>query len=452
MKKTIFTLAVLILMSSCRKYVEITQPGVRTLTYTSDYRYLLDNANIFEGSYGYPILSGDDTEYSDVTQQNNISTIWGAVYTWADTYISETVNDTDWDKLYNIIYNCNVVIEGVLSSKDGSDALKQQLYAEAMVHRANCYLILVNLYGKQYNAATAATDLGVPLLTTPNLYASLKRASVNAVYTQILSDLGTSVSRLPKLPDANIRPSKAASYALLSKTYLSMRNFTQAGLYADSTLNIQNTLLDLKDYNASAGGTIPKRLVDPEVILSKIVNGSYTGVPISADVLNLLGTSDLRYTLFTRAGNAFGPSFTGRGYWRYRLNGEYVIQTGPSVPEVMLTKAECLARQGNAAAAMLVVNTLRKKRFLDADYADLPTTDAATALNTVINERKREFVGRGYRWFDQKRMNYDAAFAVTKTRVLKGVTYTLAPNSNRYLYPIGQKYILLNPEIEQNPR
>ncbi|RKR83692.1 SusD-like starch-binding protein associating with outer membrane [Mucilaginibacter gracilis] len=454
MKKTIFTLAVLILMSSCRKYVEITQPGIRTLTYTTDYRYLLDNANVFEGSYGYPIISGDDTEYSDVNQQNNINSIWGAVYTWADTYISETVSDTDWDKLYNIIYNCNTVIDGVLTSKNGSDALKQQLYAEALVHRANCYLILVNIYGKQYNATTAATDLGVPLLTTPNLYASLKRASVNTVYAQILTDLVTSVSRLPKLPDANIRPSKAASYALLSKTYLNMRDFTRAGLYADSTLSIQSTLLDLKAYSASSGSAIPKRIADPEVILSKIVNGYYTGIPISADALNLLGTSDLRYVFFTNAGNSggFNPKFTGRGYWRYQLSGENIIQTGPSVPEVMLTKAECLARQGDATGAMLIVNSLRKKRFLDADYVDLPTTDAATALSTVIDERKREFVGRGYRWFDQKRMNYDAAFALTKTRVLKGVTYTLAPNSNRYLYPIGQKYILLNPELEQNPR
>lgn len=440
-----------LLLGSCRKYVEIDQPGIRTPKYTSDYRYLMDNAATMEGSYSYPIFSGDDTEITDVNRQSSISTIYGNVYTWSAIYQPETTGDVDWERLYSIIYNCNVVIDGVLSSEGGTDAAKKQLYAEALVHRADCYMMLVSLYGKQYDSASASTDLGVPLLLTPDLYAKLTRATVGSVYAQLISDLKRSISALPNLPDYNIRPSKAASYALLSKVYLNMRDFTNAGLFADSTLQIQNTLLDLKSYNA-APGTIPRRLQDPEIIFSKIINGSITGVPISNDVLTLLGTSDLRYSLFTRAGTAFYPSFTGRGYWRYTLNGEYVIQTGLSVPEVMLTKAECLARQSNTSGAIAIVNSLRKKRFLDADYRDLSATDQATALRIVVEERKREFFGRGMRWFDQKRLNYDQAFAETKTRVFKGVTYTLEPGSNRYLYPIGQKYILLNPELQQNPR
>ncbi|OKS84529.1 RagB/SusD family nutrient uptake outer membrane protein [Mucilaginibacter polytrichastri] len=450
----IYIYAILVLLvtaTSCRKYVEITQPGIRTPKYKTDYRYLLDNAQIFEGSYSFPILSGDDTEYTDPNQQNSITSISASVYTWSDIYVPETAGDVDWEKLYNIIYNCNAVLDGVLTSEGGSDAMKKQLYAEALVHRANCYLTLINLYAKQYNATTAATDLGVPLLLTPDLFANLKRAPVSTVYSQILDDLKHSVAALPAVPDYNIRPSKAASYALLAKTYLNLRDFNNAGLYADSTLKIQNTLLDLKNYSATPG-TIPKRLSDPEIILSKIVNGSFTGIPISANALNILGTNDLRYTLFTRDGSAFFPSFNGRANWRYRLNGESVIQTGLSVPEVMLTKAECLARQGDVAGAITIVNTLRKKRFLATNYADITAADANVALKVVVDEREREFAGRGFRWFDQRRLNYDASFAVTKTRVFKGNTYTLEPSSNRYVYPIGQKYILLNPEIQQNPR
>ncbi|MCJ8208852.1 RagB/SusD family nutrient uptake outer membrane protein [Mucilaginibacter sp. RS28] len=452
MKKYIYAMLMLVATAtSCRKYVEITQPGIRTPKYTSDYRYLLDNASTFEGSYSLPILSGDDTEYTDANQQNVISNTWANAYTWADYYVPESAGDVDWEKMYKIIYNCNSVIDGVLKSQGGSDAQKQQLYAEALVHRANCYLTLVNLYAKQYTASTAGTDLGVPLLLTPDLFASLQRATVSTVYSQIVNDLKRSVAALPGTPAYNIRPSKAASYALLAKAYLNLRDFNQAGLYADSTLQLQSTLLDLKNYSA-APGTIPKRLVDPEIILSKIVNGSFTGIPISAYALNLLGTSDLRYTLFTRDGSAFYPSFKGRANWRYSLNGEFVIQTGPSVPEVMLIKAECLARQGNPSASVAVVNSLRKKRFLDANYTDLTAADADAALKIVVDEREREFTGRGFRWFDQKRLNLDANFATTKTRVFNGVTYTLTPTSNRYLYPIGQKYVLMNPELQQNPR
>ncbi|MCD0488597.1 RagB/SusD family nutrient uptake outer membrane protein [Pedobacter sp. MC2016-14] len=454
MKKYIYIFIVLTLaLQSCRKYVEIEQPGVRTLKYTRDYRYLMDNNGELEGSYGYPILSGDDTDITDATRQGNIGDIWPNVLTWREKHLSEIQGDVDWERLYKIIYICNEVLAGVMDSQEGTEVEKNRIYAEALVQRAISYYTLVNMYGKQYQAANAATDLGVPLLLTQNLYASLKRASVAEVYNQVLNDLVKAIPSLPGVADYNTRPAKVSGYALLARVHLNMRNFPKAELYADSALALQNTLLDLKNYK-TAPGTIPRRLLDPEVMLSKIVNGSYTAISISQETLDLLGTSDLRYTLFTNTrggyGNLFSTAFTGRAYWRYTLNGEFVITTGPSVPEMMLIKAECRARAEDATGAMILVNNLRAKRFETA--SPLTAVDGPAALRVVVEERKREFFGKGFRWFDQKRLNVDAAFAVTKTREFKGVTYTLAPNSNRYAYPIGDKYILLNPELEQNPR
>ena len=98
-----------------------------------------------------------------------------------------------------------------------------------------------------------------------------------------------------------------------------------------------------------------------------------------------------------------------------------------------------------------MVNKIRKNRLLPADYIDLAASTSEDALNIVIDERKREFFGRGLRWFDQRRLNKDAQFAKTVTRVFNKVTYTLTPNSNLYTYPIGEKYIIFNPEIVPNP-
>ena len=455
-RKYVIILAVLAVVStSCRKYVEIEQQSTRTLKYTTDYRYTMNNNSVLEGTFSYPILSGDDTEITDPTRILALGDILSNVYTWAAKYTSESQSDADWDRMYKSIYTCNEVIQGVLSSEGGAQAEKEKIYAEALVHRAYSYLILVNMYGKQYTASTAATDLGVPLLTTPNLYTSLRRAPVADVYAQILKDLNESVSKLPALPDYNVRPAKVSVYAILSKTYLDMRDFTKAGLYADSALSLQSTLLDLKTY-ASAPGTVPVRLKDPEVILSKIPGVTYTAISISNDLLAAMGTNDLRYKIFTNTratfGTSFSTAFTGRASSRYLLNGEYTVVNGPSVPEMMLIKAECLARAGSADGAMAVVNNLRKKRFLDADYVPLTTGTADAALQTVIEEKRKEFDGTGLRWFDQKRLSLDPAFAATKTRTFNGATYTLEPNGNRYIYPIGDKYILLNPEIEQNPR
>jgi len=455
MKTTKFIIIFLaIALVSCRKYVEIEQPSIRTLKYTSDYRYTMNNNLVLEGTFSYPILSGDDTEITDVTRQNNLGDILGNVYTWAAKYTSESQSDSDWDKQYKTIYVCNEVMEGVLNSQRGSEAEKQNIYAEALVHRAYTYLNLVNTYGKQYTAATAATDLGVPLLLTSNLYTKLNRAPVADIYTSILTDLRKSISRLPDLPEYNARPAKVSAYAIMSKTYLNMRDFNNAGLYADSALNLQSSLLDLKNYEANPS-TLPFRLKNPEIILSKISGVNYQAISISDDLLTAMGPTDLRYKLFTdtraKFNSMFSPSFTGRASTKYFYD-QFNTANGPSVPEMMLIKAECLARAGQTSNAMTVVNNLRIKRFSTANYTPLTAANATEALAIVVSEKRKELFGTGLRWFDQKRLNLDAAFAQPKTRTYKGVSYTLQPNSNAYLYPIGDKYILLNPELEQNPR
>ncbi|MBO9661064.1 MAG: RagB/SusD family nutrient uptake outer membrane protein, partial [Chitinophagaceae bacterium] len=145
------------------------------------------------------------------------------------------------------------------------------------------------------------------------------------------------------------------------------------------------------------------------------------------------------------------PQFEGRAFIKDKITNDGLV-IGPTVPEVMLSKAEALARQGNASEAMNVVNALRKNRFMPAEYVPFTASTPADALNKVIEERRRELCGTGLRWFDQKRLNKEAAFATTVTRRFDGADYTLLPNSNRYVYPIAKKYILLNPEIEQNPK
>jgi hypothetical protein len=452
MKRVIYFIAAVLFATGCRKYVEIDQIGTRTFKYTSDYRALLDNSAVMEAGFSLPIYSGDDTRFLDATKQASMTDIYYNAYTWQPQYWSDIQGDVDWERLYKVIYTANEVMDGVMDSERGTDDLKRQLYAEAQVHRAYSYWCLVSLYAKQYDASTASTDLGVPVLLTPNLFVSLKRASVATVYNQIISDLKAAEPALSDLPDYNTRPSKAAVYALLARTYLGMRDFTNAQLYADKALAIQQDILDLRQF-ATSTASFPYRINDKEVIFSKIVSSYlFTGIQLDTALLSQLGTKDLRYTLFVKPGTNFSPAFTGYGYWRYRYSREMqAINNGLTVTEVMLIKAECAARDNNANTAIGLLNTLREKRFLAADYTALPVGTAADALKSVVDERKLEFFGTGLRWLDQKRLNKDAALAVTVKRTFRDVEYTLEPNSPRYVYPIGTKYILLNPEIEQNP-
>jgi len=313
---------------------------------------------------------------------------------------------------------------------------------------------LVNLYGKQYTASTAATDPGVPLLLQPKFLGDLTRASVSTVYDQVIADLNASLPGLKNLPDFPSNPSKASAYALLARVYLHKRDFAQAERYADLSLAIQSTILDLNVYK-SGTPVFPTKVNNPEELLIKRTSQFPVAFPLSLDAENMYDkTNDIRYTLLTAPGATLpATTFTvSRGYNKSRLtnDGAYI---GPSVPEMILIKAECQARAGNITATLTTLNDFRKKRYNNAvAYVNLTASSADQALHLVIDERKREFVARGFRWFDQRRLRQDAGFITTVTRVFKGVTYTLEPNSNRYTFPIADKYILLNPEITQNPR
>ncbi|WP_295771669.1 RagB/SusD family nutrient uptake outer membrane protein [uncultured Mucilaginibacter sp.] len=440
----------LIMVSACRKYVEIPPSQVRALKYTTDYSALLNYGSTIEPGYTYPVYAADDFGVDDPTWYPRFSYQPPVnAYTWAERIWGPTEEDADWSTLYKVMNTYNTVITGVDKSEGGTDAQKAVIKASALVHRAYAYFTLVNLYGKQYDAATANSDLGVPLLLTPDLYASLSRATVQRVYDQVKSDLTEALPLLPEVATFNVNPSKLAVYSLLARYYLNTREFGEAKRYAEMALALRNTLLDYNAYTT----TWPLKLQNPEEMFFKRTAQTVTVVPLQQAALNLYDTKDLRYSVFTApAALVRGSNFTvGRGLTRsqYFLEGTYI---GPGVPEMMLIKAECEARAGNTSAAMEMVNNLRKKRFKPAEYYNLAATDANNALRIVIDERGREFMGRGYRWFDQRRLSKDNGLIQTVTRKFKDATYTLAPGSNRYTFPIAEKYIALNPEIIQNPR
>lgn len=452
--KKYYLLLLAVGLLSCRKYVEnVPIQGQRVIEYTDDYRALMNNADQLQTAFGQvPLYSCDDLDFVAEALQSGIKTnmITSAVYTWQKPFYVETTADYDWEALYKGIYTFNTVITQVMASKGGSETAKSVILAEALVHRSFSYFMLANLYGKQYDASTSATDPGVPLLLEPKLFVDLTRPSVQQVYNKVIEDTKRAMPLLPVKQDVNFRPNKAAAYALLSKVYLFMRDFTQAGLYADSTLALSS---ELYDYNTNIN-SFPSQYNDKQVLLRKTPRVYPNVTQLSAPLLNLLGMKDLRYKLFVRPGSMFYPAFSGFGYWTRDNYSGYPDKPaiGLSVNETWLIKAECLARAGKKDEAVKILNDFRKMRFLPGDYTAVSAADANEALKLVIDERRLEFFGTGLRWFDQRRLNKDAMFAKPVSRVFNGVTYTLEPNSNGYVFPLANLLISQNPEMVQNPK
>jgi hypothetical protein len=446
----------LMMACGCSKYTDIKTQGSLVPGDIQNYRYLLNYTSTYEIGGGLQDYAAAEADISDSTQQAQISTSSYYLYiqhvsTWsAPIFPFATDKDPDWNSYYGRIFNCNVIINEVPGSTGGTDSAKAELIGEALVHRADAYINLVNEYAKPYNAATAGSDLGVPLVLDPSLTQQLPRASIAAVYSRVEADLKQAAIALPRSSNINTLPNKAAAYALLARTYLLMGNYTNAGLYADSALILKNTLNDL-----GTTPTLPRKLTDPEIILEKVAGLSVgygsSMIRLSDELLGLFDTRDMRYQLFTAAAEDLGATgYTGRFFTMERVNGDN-RNIGPSVPEMILVKAESLARAGDANGAMDQVNILRQKRFAAADYVAMSAGSANDAIVKVIEERKREFMCRMLPWMDQRRLKDDPLFSKTYTRTWLGQTYTLEPSSNRYVFPISQYVINLNPEIEQNP-
>ncbi|HEY9257435.1 RagB/SusD family nutrient uptake outer membrane protein [Chitinophaga sp.] len=230
-------LLLVLLFTACRKYVDITPQGKIVPTTVADFRLLLNNSDVFNLAGGTTDLMTDDIAFSDPAMFTGVRPLSVLnIYSWATDNYQPQEEDEEWNLYYKQIYYANVVITGINGVKDGTGNEKQSLIGEAKVHRAFAYLMLITQYAAQYDAATASKDPGIPLLLEPGYTQSLERATVQAVYDQVLADLHSAAAVLPDLPASKIHPSKAAALAILSRAYLSMRNYPQAGLYADSTL------------------------------------------------------------------------------------------------------------------------------------------------------------------------------------------------------------------------
>jgi len=452
-----FSLATIFVASlvSCRKFVEIDLVGKRELKYTQDYQSLLNNSTSVEKSYYWPVLASDDIYGSDEAYLNTLLLTDANAYSWKSDLVGDNNEDPDWADQYQQIYLFNQVATEIMDSQGGTEAQKRNILAQAKVHRALNYFNLVNSYAKQYDASTANTDLGVPVLTSPDLYAKLDRKSVETVYKQIIEDLSSAIADLPEQANFNILASRPAAQAILARVYLQMRDYGKALQYAEIVLaGPHYQLIDLKQYKA-APNSYPNILDDTEEIFIKSLRNSFPTLSLNPDLLALFEPGDLRATLFTVDGSVFTwTPFQGKAYNKHRIiSANAKVTNGPTLPEMMLIKAEALARDnGRFAEAVAVLNSLRSKRFDDNAYTPLQTSDQQTILKLVINERRKELMGKGLRWFDQKRLAAEPGFVNTQTRTYKGESFSLAPNSNRYVFPIASKYIVLNPEIIQNPR
>ncbi len=464
-KNHIYVLLFALLLTSCDEYLDVEPKGKVIPSKVEDYDLLLNG-----GSYSIHttsdedllFLSADDhvSEEDKLGDLNNPHNALLRYYRWDGDLFPENVKVRMWNNSYNSIYTYNLVINEVdnsLMSSNDTEQDKKRIKAEARTGRAYEYWLLVNSFAKQYDEATAASDPGVPKVTVADAAAQTNgRASVKEIYDFILADLNESVEFLPNIPKSIVRPTKETGYGLLARVYLQMGDYEKARANATLALNEKNTLGDYTDMATQIGD-----LYNAEQYIYRyygytrgFFNGHFSdGLAALFDKANDMRvnriTSDLNWVYDPATG--WQQVATGKITNQTRMNINHCV----SVSEMYVIRAECNARLNDGTIQQVLddLNTLRVKRI--KNYADLTTADITTkndALKFALEERRREMIMTGMRWFDLKRLNKESEYAVTITHPLKDQTFTLTPNSNNYIFPIPADVINFNPDMELNPR
>lgn len=408
-------------------------------------------------AYTLPEVSCDNVLMAEENISTSMTSPNTKAYFWQKEFYRADEDDSSWSTLYSNIYKMNVVIENILGSKGGTVDGKNKIMSEAKINRAYYYWILVNLYAKAYDASTANSDPGVPLALVPNLEAKYSRATVQEVYNLILSDLNGAAEYLPGERLNNYSPIKESVYALAARVYFYMGDYAKAVTEADKALAQNSKLDDMRTWSFKN----PKRpsegvinmptehynslgcLFYRSAQLRDILAGQCV---IAPDLDASFDKNDLRRIFFYSDINRAGKPYED-GTTRHLQKVDYSL----TVSEMMLIKAEVLARAGNMDA-LVILNNIRKYRFAEDKYAPLTAANKDELVKVTLEERRRELQMNGLRWFDMKRLGKEGLYTTTVKRSALGKEYVLAPKSDLYVFPIPAKVMAYNSNIVPNPR
>jgi hypothetical protein len=367
--------------------------------------------------------------YQDITQTYNKSILK-----------SNSIVNSVWAVGYATINDVN----NVIAALDKVDAVKKnKVEGEAKFIRGASYFDLVKVFAKSYNDGSPTTNLGVPIVLTPTKAITeesfVTRATVQAVYQQVIADLTDAEL---KLPAANgFFATKGAAAAMLARVYLQMGNFSAAA-------NAANRVIIANTYTLS-----------PTYLGAFPVAGSVAGANTTEDIFAIQVNT---LTGFNGYNEFYGATiYNGRGdavianAWMTnyevgddRINSFYIsggdrftskyANNFGNVPiiryaEMFLIRAECNQRLSPAAP----IGGQTPSQDLNKIRARVNLAPVIATLANILKERKLELAFEGgFFLHDAKR---------TQTNI-----GSIAWNANVLVFPIPQNEMDANKNLKQN--
>ncbi|MFL5605323.1 MAG: RagB/SusD family nutrient uptake outer membrane protein [Gemmatimonadaceae bacterium] len=366
--------------------------------------------------------------------------------------ISDNVVTTDnpeitamWTAIYRQIDRDNVVLQRVPQLTNVTDAVKNPIVGEAYLLRALGYHNLVKFW----------SDVPMPLV--PVVAASdasaYTRTPQMQVYTQILADLDKAATMITTTDTR--RANKLAVSALRSRVL-----FYRAGLAgnANSAADYQGALdaanvvfATMKDtltvpfgsMFTATGTNTAEDIFRVSFTASEsnslgyywLFSGRHEARP-TANLRAAYDANDIRLPSTVGPRSATSSTLEGKK-WPTTIGAEHphVIR----LAELVLIKAEVLARQNNLAGAVAEYNKVRARAGLANHVLGVDVVTQQNVMDAILKERRRELALEGDRWPDLVRLG----LAVT--------VKSLQARPQQALFPIPFRDISTTPGLTQNP-
>lgn len=445
-----FLLAILFLtglFTSCGDYLDNVPKGQKIPTTLEDFSSLIaDEYNNQREPVTQAIILLNDRYVT--TAYQNYYPLWKANYNW-DTTIDRVAENKADESTYYVAYaaisNANLILENVAGATGATEEQKKIVAAQAKILRAHNYFVLVNYYSKTYNATTAATDGGVPLITNSEVGASYTQPSVQAIYEFILNDIAEAIPDLPETSQNVLYANKATGYALAARVYLQMSNYAEALTNANQALSRNDRLYDWNKFYTTYQSLI-ENLTSYQTIVSPMSFDYVENYSFRHGESSYAGNDNAIPVARAEEFEKGDASFLGR--WKLRTVGSdtyydkistgFINKGGLTTTEIYLIKAEAEARAGNISEAMIVLNTVRKARILNSVYADLTATTQVEAIKQIAKVKRNALIQTIVPFCDTRRLNLEAAYARILSKTVNNATVTLTPDSYMWTMPFPQ--------------
>jgi hypothetical protein len=432
MKRSAYIL-LLFVFSSCTKQLD-QYPVSNTTTdnfYTNSNDFLQAINGVYSKLRDYP---GQSLWLSEM-RSDNIAAVsdgnrdWQNINDFSPNLTTTGFIVNSWSNNFNGIFNANSVLDALVSKGSVlTDSLRTRITAEARYLRAFYYFQSLRLYGALpiIDKALTATEV-----------ATVPRSSVEDVYTFIIADLEYAAANLPaSYTGADVgRATAYAAKGILGLVYLTRSGPTYsvkgpglnsneydkalslfneiinsgqyqflsdyASIFSYTNENNKEVIFDIQFMSSSNGAGFPSFLVPVAYWTGQGISNAYgngygaSNFNISKNLLASYDASDIRkaFNIQLSYSNPFVKKYID--YSKRGTSGtdwpiNYIVLR---YTDVLLMKAECILHGvGTHSDAVDIVNQVRNRAGLS------PVADVT--LESLFEERRKEFLGEGLRWND----------------------------------------------------